>query len=210
MNSPSKKIGIMGGTFDPIHYGHLILAQNALETFGLDDILFIPSGTPWLKESTKVLSKNKRVSMTGIAIEDNPRFALSTIEIDREGNSYSYETVYELKRIDPDAAYYFIMGADSLLKLESWKCPDLLMKECTILAAVRDDCDQTGLQKQIAYLIEKYGADIEILPAPRIDISSTQIREMIAGGKSVRYMMPDNVIAFIRKNHLYERSETVE
>lgn len=210
MNSPSKKIGIMGGTFDPIHYGHLILAQNALDTFGLDDILFIPSGTPWLKESTKVLSKNKRVSMTGIAIEDNPRFALSTIEIDREGNSYSYETVNELKRIDPDAAYYFIMGADSLLKLESWKCPDLLMKECTILAAVRDDCDQTGLQKQIAYLTEKYGADIEILPSPRIDISSTQIREMIAEGKSVRYMMPDNVITFIRRNHLYERSETVE
>lgn len=210
MNSPSKKIGIMGGTFDPIHYGHLILAQNALEAFGLDDILFIPSGTPWLKESTKVLSKNKRVSMTGIAIEDNPRFALSTIEIDREGNSYSYETVNELKRMDPDAAYYFIMGADSLLKLESWKCPDLLMKECTILAAVRDDCDQTALQKQIAYLTEKYEADIEILPAPRIDISSTQIREMIADGKSVRYMMPDNVIAFIRKNHLYERSETVE
>lgn len=210
MNSPSKKIGIMGGTFDPIHYGHLILAQNALETFGLDDILFIPSGTPWLKESTKVLSKNKRVSMTGIAIEDNPRFALSTIEIDREGNSYSYETVNELKRIDPDAAYYFIMGADSLLKLESWKCPDLLMKECTILAAVRDDCDQTALKKQIAYLTEKYEADIEILSAPRIDISSTQIREMIADGKSVRYMMPDNVIAFIRKNHLYERSETVE
>lgn len=210
MNSPSKKIGIMGGTFDPIHYGHLILAQSALDTFGLDDILFIPSGTPWLKESTKVLSKNKRVSMTGIAIEDNPRFALSTIEIDREGNSYSYETVNELKRIDPDAAYYFIMGADSLLKLESWKCPDLLMKECTILAAVRDDCDQTGLQKQIDYLTEKYGADIEILPSPRIDISSTQIREMIAGGKSVRYMMPDNVITFIRRNHLYERSETVE
>lgn len=210
MNSPSKKIGIMGGTFDPIHYGHLILAQNALEAFGLDDILFIPSGTPWLKESTKVLSKNKRVSMTGIAIEDNPRFALSTIEIDREGNSYSYETVNELKRMDPDAAYYFIMGADSLLKLESWKCPDLLMKECTILAAVRDDCDQTALKKQIAYLTEKYEADIEMLPAPRIDISSTQIREMIADGKSVRYMMPDNVIAFIRKNHLYERSETVE
>lgn len=210
MNSPSKKIGIMGGTFDPIHYGHLILAQNALDTFGLDDILFIPSGTPWLKESTKVLSKNKRVSMTGIAIEDNLRFALSTIEIDREGNSYSYETVNELRKMDPDAAYYFIMGADSLLKIESWKCPDLLMKECTILAAVRDDCDQAALKKQIAYLTEKYGANIEILSAPRIDISSTQIREMIAEGKSVRYMMPDSVIAFIQRNHLYERSETVE
>lgn len=200
----------MGGTFDPIHYGHLLLAQNAQETFQLDDILFVPSGTPWLKESTKVLSKSKRVSMTGIAIEDNPRFALSTIEIDREGNSYSYETVEELKKHNPNVDFYFIMGADSLLQIESWKCPDRLMKECTLLVAVRDDCDRAGLEKQIAYLSERYEARIEILPAARIDISSTKIREMVQEGRSVRYMLPDSVIAFIQKNHLYERSETVE
>lgn len=200
----------MGGTFDPIHYGHLLLAQNAQETFQLDDILFVPSGTPWLKESTKVLSKSKRVSMTGIAIEDNPRFALSTIEIDREGNSYSYETVEELKKHNPNVDFYFIMGADSLLQIESWKCPDRLMKECTLLVAVRDDCDRAGLEKQIAYLSERYEARIEILPAARIDISSTEIREMVQEGRSVRYMLPDSVIAFIQKNHLYERSETVE
>lgn len=210
MNSQNKKIGIMGGTFDPIHYGHLLLAQNAQETFQLDDILFVPSGTPWLKESTKVLSKSKRVSMTGIAIEDNPRFALSTIEIDREGNSYSYETVEELKKHNPNVDFYFIMGADSLLQIESWKCPDRLMKECTLLVAVRDDCDRAGLEKQIAYLSERYEAQIEILPAARIDISSTEIREMVQEGRSVRYMLPDSVIAFIQKNHLYERSETVE
>lgn len=210
MNSQNKKIGIMGGTFDPIHYGHLLLAQNALTSFDLDEILFIPSGTPWLKESTKVLPKNKRVSMTGIAIEENPQFALSTIEIDRDGNSYSYETVEELKKSNPDVDYYFIMGADSLLQIESWKCPDRLMKECTLLAAVRNDCDREGLEKQISYLKGKYEADIRILEAARIDISSTTIRDMIAEGKSVRYMLPDNVIKFIEKNHLYERSEIVE
>lgn len=210
MNSQNKKIGIMGGTFDPIHYGHLLLAQNALDTCNLDEILFIPSGTPWLKESTKVLPKNKRVSMTGIGIEDNPNFALSTIEIDRDGNSYSYETVEELKKRNPNVDYYFIMGADSLLQIESWKCPDRLMKECTLLVAVRDDCDKAGLEKQISYLKEKYNATIEILPATRIDISSTKIRDMIADGKSVRYMMPENVIHFIEKNHLYERSENDE
>ena len=210
MNSQNKKIGIMGGTFDPIHYGHLLLAQNAMESFHLDDILFVPSGTPWLKESTKVLSKSKRVSMTGIAIEDNPRFALSTIEIDREGNSYSYETVEELKKHNPGVDFYFIMGADSLLQIESWKCPDRLMKECTLLVAVRDDCDREGLEKQISYLKDRYEATIEILPADRIDISSTKIREMIMEGRSVRYMLPDAVIVFIKKNHLYERSETVE
>lgn len=200
----------MGGTFDPIHYGHLMLAQNALDTFMLDEILFVPSGTPWLKESTKVLSKNKRVSMTGIAIEDNPDFALSTIEIDREGNSYSYETVEELKKEQPDTDFYFIMGADSLLEIERWKHPDRLMADCTLLVAVRDDCDKEGLKKQIAYLTDKYQADIRILPANRMDISSTRIRQMIQEGKSVRYMLPDQVIRFIQKNHLYQQEPSSE
>lgn len=200
----------MGGTFDPIHYGHLMLAQNALDTFMLDEILFVPSGTPWLKESTKVLSKNKRVSMTGIAIEDNPDFALSTIEIDREGNSYSYETVEELKKEQPDTDFYFIMGADSLLEIERWKHPDRLMADCTLLVAMRDDCDKEGLKKQIAYLTDKYQADIRILPANRMDISSTRIRQMIQEGKSVRYMLPDQVIRFIQKNHLYQQEPSSE
>ena len=210
MSCQNKKVGIMGGTFDPIHYGHLILAQNALDTFSLDEILFVPSGTPWLKESTKVLSKNKRVSMTGMAIEDNPDFALSTIEIDREGNSYSYETVEELKRLQPKTDFYFIMGADSLLEIERCKHPDRLMTECTILVAVRDDCDREGLEKQIIYLTDKYQADIKILPANRIDISSTKIRRMIQEGKSVRYMLPDQVIRFIQKNHLYRQETSSE
>lgn len=207
MSYQNKKVGIMGGTFDPIHYGHLMLAQNALETYQLDEIMFVPSGTPWLKDSTKVLSKNKRVHMTGIAIEDNTSFALSTIEIDREGNSYSYETVEELKKQQPDTEFYFILGADSVLEIEKWKYPDRLMSECILLAAVRDECDREGLQKQIAYLEEKYKADIRILPAKRVDISSTDIRSRIAEGKSVRYMLPDQVIQFIEKNHLYTESE---
>lgn len=207
MSYQNKKIGIMGGTFDPIHYGHLILAQTALETFALDEIMFVPSGTPWLKDSTKVLSKNKRVHMTGIAIEDNSDFALSTIEIDREGNSYSYETVEELKKQQPDTEFYFILGADSLLEIEKWKHPDRLMAECILLVAVRDDCDEEGLQKQISYLKTKYNADVRILPAKRIDISSSDIRGRIADGKSVRYMLPDSVINFIAKNRLYVKEE---
>ncbi len=210
MSCQNKKVGIMGGTFDPIHYGHLMLAQNALDTFSLDEILFVPSGTPWLKESTKVLSKNKRVSMTGMAIEDNPDFALSTIEIDREGNSYSYETVEELKKEQPETDFYFIMGADSLLEIERWKHPDRLMADCILLVAVRDDCDKEGLEKQITYLKDKYQADIRILPANRMDISSTKIRQMIQEGKSVRYMLPDQVIRFIQKNHLYQQKISSE
>lgn len=207
MNCQNKKVGIMGGTFDPIHFGHLILAQTAYEEFELDQVLFVPSGTPWLKESTKVLPKNKRVSMTGMGIEDNENFALSTIEIDREGNSYSYETVEMLKKQNPSVDYYFILGADSLMAIETWKHPDRLMKECTLLVSVRDDFDKDKLNEQIAYLKEKYEADIQILSSRRVDISSTMIRKRVEEGKSIRYMTPDSVIRFIEKNHLYERSE---
>lgn len=199
-----KRVGIMGGTFDPIHYGHLLLAESAIEQYKLDEILFIPSGNPWLKDSSQVLDKKTRVSMTGIAIEDNPHFALSTIEIDREGNSYSYETLEILREKNPSTCYYFILGADSLLDIEKWKHPDRLMKSCTLLTAVRDDCDMSALQKQIDYLKSTYDAQVEILPMKRMDISSTDIREKIKTGKSVRYLLPDSVREFIEKNHIYQ------
>ncbi len=203
-----KRVGIMGGTFDPVHNGHFIIAEMALENFELDEILFVPSGIPWLKDVSKVLNKKTRVSLTGIAIEDNPHFALSTIEIDREGNSYSYETVEELKKSNPDTDYYFIMGADSLFDLEIWKNPEILMKNCTLLVAVRDDYDQQQMRDRISYLVHKYQAKIELLATPRVDISSTMIRERIAAGKCVRYMLPDPVIEYIKKMQLYQNTET--
>lgn len=203
-----KRVGIMGGTFDPVHNGHLIIAEMALENFELDEILFVPSGIPWLKDVSKVLNKKTRVSLTGIAIEDNPNFALSTIEIDREGNSYSYETVEELKKSNPDTDYYFIMGADSLFDVEIWKNPEILMKNCTLLVAVRDDYDQQQMRDRVSYLVHKYQAKIELLETPRVDISSTMIRERIAAGKCVRYMLPDPVIEYIKKMQLYQNTET--
>lgn len=203
-----KRVGIMGGTFDPVHNGHLIIAEMALENFELDEILFVPSGIPWLKDVSKVLNKKTRVSLTGIAIEDNPNFALSTIEIDREGNSYSYETVEELKKSNPDTDYYFIMGADSLFDVEIWKNPEILMKNCTLLVAVRDDYDQQQMRDRVSYLVHKYQAKIELLATPRVDISSTMIRERIAAGKCVRYMLPDPVIEYIKKMQLYQNTET--
>lgn len=208
MCESAKKVGIMGGTFDPIHNGHLVIAQAALDAMNLDEVLFIPSGTPWLKDTTKVLSKKKRVSMTGLAIEDNPKFALSTIEIDREGNSYSYETLEELKRQNPDVEYYFILGADSLLQLESWKNPDRLMASCTLLTAVRDDCDEAKIQDTIQYLQEKYQAGIILLPTPRLDISSSMIRRRVQEGKSIRYLVPDSVIDFIQKHQIYSNGDS--
>ena len=197
----NKKVGIMGGTFDPIHNGHLIIAQCALESYQLDEILFVPSGIPWLKDISKVLNKKTRVSLTGLAIEGNQSFALSTIEIDREGNSYSYKTVEELKEQNPDVDYYFIMGADSLFEIETWKNPAELMKNCIILVAVRDEYNDIQMNEQIHYLQEKYHAEINLLQTPRLDISSTDIRRKVAEGKSIRY---------IKKLHLYESSDSVD
>lgn len=208
MSEMKKRVGIMGGTFNPIHLGHLIIAEAAYEAYNLDEVLFVPSGVSYMKDQSEILDAKKRVHMTGLAIEDNPHFALSTIEIDREGNSYSYETLEELKKQNPDVEYYFILGADSLLYLEKWKNPDRLMATCTLLTAVRDDCDEEKIQDAIKYLQDKYDAKIVLLPTPRLDISSTMIRKRVQDGKSIRYMVPDSVIDFIQKHDIYVKSES--
>ena len=207
MSETKKRVGIMGGTFNPIHFGHLIIAEAAYEAYNLDEVLFVPSGVSYMKDQSEILDAKKRVHMTGLAIEDNPHFALSTIEIDREGNSYSYETLEELKKQNPDVEYYFILGADSLLYLEKWKNPDRLMATCTLLTAVRDDCDEEKIQDAIKYLQDKYDAKIVLLPTPRLDISSTMIRKRVQEGKSIRYMVPDSVIDFIQKHDIYMKNE---
>ena len=198
-----KKVGIMGGTFNPIHNGHLLLAQNALEYYKLDKILFIPSGIPWQKAGQGVLDGNIRIEMTELAISDNSFFELSRIEVDRSGNSYTADTIIELKKNNPNIEYYFILGADSLLNLENWYHPEILLQECSLLAAVRDDCDTDKLKEQISYLTAKYHAKIYILPMHPIEISSSYIRKLYENGKSGRYLLPDSVHHFILTHGLY-------
>ena len=129
MMSKKKRVGIMGGTFNPIHLGHLIVAENAYEELKLDEVLFIPSGTPYMKDTAEVLAPKIRISLVGEAIDDNPHFALSTIEVDREGNSYSYETIEALKKANPDTEYFFLVGADSLFAMEEWMHPERIFAE---------------------------------------------------------------------------------
>lgn len=196
-----KKVGIMGGTFNPIHLGHMLVAENAYETFDLDEILFVPSGIPYMKED--VLDAKTRITMTGIAIEDNSHFALSTIEVDRDGNSYSYETIRDLKAANPNIEYYFIVGADSLFKMDKWMCPEKIFNEVVILVARRLGNDGPELDEKVNELKEKYNADIRMLPINCVDISSTNIREKIKNHKSIRYMVHYRVIEYINKNHIY-------
>lgn len=199
-----KKVGILGGTFNPVHMAHLIIAETAWEEAGLDDVLFVPSGCSYLKDPSKILPAKDRINMTGNAIEDNPHFALSTIEIDRGGNSYTCDTLMELKEHYPDQEYYLIVGADNLFSMEEWKDVEKIFQNAKILAAVRGDKKHADMEAKSVQLREKYGADITLLHVRHVDISSTVIRERVAAGLSIRYMVPDKVRDYILKNHLYE------
>lgn len=202
-----KKVGILGGTFNPVHMAHLIIAETAREEAGLDDILFIPSGCSYLKDTSKILPARDRINMTGLAIRDNPHFALSTIETDREGNSYTCDTLLELKKRYPEQEYYLILGADNLFTMEEWKDPEVIFRNAKILAAVRGDRKRSDMEGKTAQLKEKYGADISLLGVRHVDLSSSMIREKVAEGRSIRYMVPDKVREYIIKNHLYEKNE---
>lgn len=200
-----KQVGIIGGTFNPIHLGHMILAEHAREYFELDEILFVPSGTSYMKED--VLDSKTRISMTGIAIEDNPYFALSTIEVDRGGNSYSYETMESLRADNPTTDYFFIVGGDSLFVIEKWMHPEKIFASCTIIAAAREGYSIVELKQQIQFLSEKYHANIQLLPTRCIDISSTDIRNKIRNNKSIRYLVHERVQHYIEKNKIYSDVE---
>ena len=205
-----KKVGILGGTFNPVHMAHLIIAELAREEAGLDDILFIPSGCSYLKDASDILPAKDRIHMTGLAIEDNSHFALSTIEIDRGGNSYTCDTLLELKHRYPDQEYYLIVGADNLFTMEEWKDPEVIFGNAKILAAVRGSKKRADMEEKIAELKEKYHADITLLHVSHVDISSSLIREKIAQGLSIRYMLPEKVREYIIKNHFYEKKDVQE
>ncbi len=193
----------MGGTFNPIHQGHLLLAEQAREYCELDEVLFIPSGNSYMKDSSEILDGEIRIFMTAAAIEDNPSFTLSTMEMEREGATYTCDTIQDLREKEPFAQYYFIMGADSLFSMESWKDPGEIFKNCILVAAARDSRDTFSLTEKATELQAKYQARIIILPERKIDISSSEVRSRIREGKSVRYMIPDKVIDYISSNHLY-------
>ena len=198
----------MGGTFNPIHVGHLLLAENARDSFGLDEILFIPSGRSYMKQEAEILDRRERYEMTSLAIEGNPAFSISDIEVRRKGNTYTCDTLSRLKASEPETEFYFIVGADSLFSMETWREPERIFRDCVVLAAVRDDKDSDKLQGQISYLEEKFNARIYQITFKEIDISSTDIRMRLANGQSIRYMVPDKVISYIEEHHLYREDAT--
>ena len=200
---PKKKVGILGGTFDPIHMSHLILAENAWQQFGLDTVLIMPSGEPPHKAERQISSAEHRVRMVQLAIDDNKHFKLSTVEVEREGKTYTAETLTELCKHNPDCEYYFIIGADSLFHIEKWYHPEIIMNHAVLLAAVREELDVPELEEKIAYLKEQYDARIHLLHTPNMSLSSSSIRERIAKKESIKYMVPKDVEKYIYQNKLY-------
>lgn len=203
-----QKVGIMGGTFNPIHMGHLILAENAYKKFGLDKVLIMPLGEPPHKEDETIAASNHRVAMVELAIEDYVPFELSLMEVKRKGTTYTYETLQLLKKENPDTEYYFILGADSLFAFEKWKNPKLICEYCTLLVAQRADLITEELSKQVHYLGDKYNAKIHYLDTPNMNISSEMIRNSIAVDKPITYYLPKKVETYIYENRLYGSRQT--
>lgn len=206
-----KKIGIMGGTFDPIHVGHLILGEKAYEQLQLDKVLFMPSGNPPHKRHREGRATDaERTEMVRNAIRCNPHFELSLIEMHKDGYSYTYRTLEMLKKEHPDTDYYFIIGADSLLNFSTWKEPKRICQAATMVVAVRDHVSERLLNEKMTELSEKFHGTFLSLNTMNIDVSSEMIRSWIREGRSIRYYVPDDVIQYIYKNKVYLGENTAD
>lgn len=197
------RIGVMGGTFNPVHFGHLMLAEWAKEAAGLDRVLFIPAGYPYMKEKSHVLCGEERLKMVELAILGNPSFSASAMEIERGSATYTCDTMEQLHRENPQAELFFIMGADCLFSIETWREPEKIFRSCTVIAAARNGSPMEEMEKKRAELEKKYQANILLLKFPAMELSSTDIRERAASGESIRYLVPENVREYINRNHLY-------
>lgn len=203
MKVQKKKIGIMGGTFDPIHIGHLILAENAKEQYQLDEIYVMPNGNPKYKSDRQVTDVKHRVEMVRLSIEGNPAFTLSTIEAMRQGYTYTYETLEYLKKTNPDDEFYFIIGADSLFSFHNWKYPERIAANCKLLIANRNHMEQEEIDKRIKQLKENYQAEINQVWIPTIEISSEMIRKKVKHQESIRYYVTESTANYIENHQLY-------
>lgn len=196
-----QRLGIMGGTFDPIHYGHLLMAEEARQAFALDEVVFVPNGRPAHKKAYLVSSPEDRFAMTRLATGSNPCFSASRIEIDRPGPSYTIDTLREFHALHPDLeALYFITGADAVLEILTWHEADKLAQECQFIAVTRPGF---VLERLPEIVDAAFMGRVHFLPIPSLEISSTDIRTRVREGRSIKYLTPEPVEAYIRQKDLY-------
>lgn len=193
----------MGGTFNPPHIAHLTMAQWAMEYLKLDEVRFIPTGNIPHKDSSDAASAADRLEMVRLSVKGNQNFSVDSMETEREGFSYSYETLEILKRQNPCDELFFIMGADSLDYMEKWKNPERIFKSCTVAAVSRRGYTEAKMNKKKAELEKAFGGHIVIVPMPIMEVSSTELRQMIRDGKSIRYFVRDDVMEYIARNRIY-------
>ena len=198
-----KRLGIMGGTFDPIHFGHLVAAETARVAFDLDRVLFIPTGQPPHKVDHRVTDPRERYEMVGLAIAANPGFALSNLEIRRGGPSYTIDTLRTLHGILPESELYFITGADALRSMLSWREPEEIIGLTRVISVSRPGYPLQDLFEIIDQHVPRHQDRIFQLKIPALAISSTDIRRRIKDGLPVRYLLPDNVKSRIEKRGFY-------
>lgn len=200
-----RRIGIMGGTFDPIHYGHLVLAEEVKEVLGLTEVVFIPAGQPPHKQKEPVTGAELRLKMVLAAIKGNPSFSVSRMEIDEGGKSYTVKTLNKLKAAyESEAELFFITGADTLLDLKNWYAADEVLSLCTFVGATRPGYMPDLIVAEAQRLREEKSASIELIPIPGLAISSTEIRQRVKANRTIKYLVPEGVEDIIRETGLYE------
>jgi nicotinate-nucleotide adenylyltransferase len=200
MRAMGRRLGIMGGTFDPIHYGHLVTAEEALHQFDLDRVIFVPTGSPWMKEHEVVSPAEDRYLMTVIATASNPRFRVSRIEVDRDGPTYAVDTLRSLKtELGFDADLFFITGGDAVLEIFQWKEPQELFDLAHFIAATRPGYDIAAFESHAP----NHHPRITVMSIPALAISSTDIRTRVAKGRPIRYLVPEGVNSYVQKAGLY-------
>lgn len=199
-----KKIGIMGGTFDPIHYGHLVAAETARYKFDLERVIFIPSGAPPHKKECRITQSEFRYWMVSQAIADNDYFEVSRIEIERTGLTYTVDTLREMKDKFPDYELYFITGADAFREIFTWRNPDEIIELTQFIGASRPGFDALDFLSELQEQFPQFYQRMHFLEVPALAISSTDIRLRVKNGQSIRYLLPEPVRLFIQKNGIYQ------
>jgi nicotinate-nucleotide adenylyltransferase len=195
-----RRVGVMGGTFDPIHHGHLVAASEVQSWFDLDEVVFVPTGDPWQKSDRVVSPAEHRYLMTVIATASNPRFTVSRVDIDRDGPTYTIDTLRDLHEQRPDDELYFITGADALADIFTWRSPDDLFELAQFVG-----CTRPGHEMDEATLAAIPSERVTMVEIPALAISSTDCRARTRRGEPIWYLVPDGVVQYVVKHHLYEK-----
>ena len=208
--TPQKRIAIMGGTFDPIHMGHLVTAEAVRHEFDIDEVIFVPTGNPPHKDNVNVTSAEHRYLMTALATAGNVQFQVSRIEIDRIGTTYTIDTIKELKETyGKDSKLYFITGADAVQQILTWKNSEELLTLCTFVAVTRPGYDKSELMDKVEELRRQYGSAIQFLEVPALSISSSDIRNRVKENRPIKYLVVGAVETYIQKHRLYAHPLTI-